>query len=298
MPEKVELISQVLLIAAEAGFTEITPIELSSGGNLIIHLSPYPIVARISTVLSKQDADYAYAILNRELHVARHLHSKGVPVLLPTNLADAGPYDVGGTWMTFWNYASPIALRFPSPSEAVELVRILFVAMKDFHDELPVLGVWERTCQSAIRLSENSDQRIQSLLNIFTRVDKQMRLEQSFLKPCHGDAHSRNLLPSPEGWVWNDFEDVSLMPEYWDMASFVCNLALFGGTQEPTFIYILDNINNDNELRAFGFALTARTLMSTLGNLDFALAGHGDLEFATRQLELAQDFIRQIDLLI
>jgi hypothetical protein len=47
-----------------------------------------------------------------------------------------------------------------------------------------------------------------------------------------------------------------------------------------------------------GFAITARTLMSTLGNLDFALAGHGELEYATKQLELANDFINQIDLII
>lgn len=84
----------------------------------------------------------------------------------------------------------------------------------------------------------------------------------------------------------------------YDLASFVGNLALFGEIQESTFRCILDHINNDTDLKAFGFAITARILMSTIGNLDFALAGHGDLEFATRQLELAEDFIRQIDLII
>lgn len=298
MSEKGKLISQVLLIAEKTGLTEITPIELSNGGNLIIHLAPYPIVARIATVISKEDAEYAYKILDRELLVARHLQSKGIPVLLPTDLIDAGPYDVDGTWMTFWKYVPPTQLQPPSPSEAVELVNGLSIAIKDFFDDLPMLGVWERTCQSAVRLRKHSDQRIQALLNVFLRVDEQMRLEPSLLIPCHGDAHTRNLLPSPEGWVWTDFEDVSLMPAYWDLASFVGNLALFGGTQEPTFRYILGHIDNGTDLKAFGFAISARILMSTLGNLDFALAGHGDLEFATRQLELAEDFMRQIDLII
>lgn len=298
MSEKGKLISQVLLTAEKTGLTEITPIELSNGGNLIIHLAPHPIVARISTIISKEDAEYAYKILDRELRVVRHLQSKGVPVLLPTDLTDAGPYDVGGTSMTFWKYVPPTQLQSPSPSEAVELVNRLSIAMKDFLEELPVLGVWERACQSAVRLRKHSDQRIQALLKLFLKVDEQMRIEPSLLIPCHGDAHARNLLPSPEGWVWMDFEDVSLMPAYWDMASFVGNLVLFGGIQEPTFKYMLGHIDNGTDLKAFGSAITARILMSTLGNLDFALAGHGDLEFAARQLELAEDVMPQIDLII
>jgi hypothetical protein len=296
--DKGKPISEVLLIAEKAGFNEITPIELSNGGNLIIHLDPHPIVARIATVISKEDADYAYKILDRELRVARHLQSKGIPVLLPSDHIDAGPYDIGGTWMTFWKYVPHTQLKPPSPSEAVELVNTLSLGMKDFSDEIPLLGVWERTCQSANRLMKHPDQRIQALLNVFVKVDKQMRLETSLLIPCHGDAHAGNLLPSPEGWIWADFEDLSLMPAYWDLASFVGNLALFSGVQEPTFRYILSQINNGSDLEAFGFAITARILMATLGNLDFALAGNGDLEFASKQLELAEDFIHQIDLII
>jgi hypothetical protein len=296
--EKDKLITQVLLNAEKIGLTEITPIELSNGGNLIIHLDPHPIVARIATVISNEDAEYAYKILDRELRIARHLQSKGIPVLLPTDLIEAGPHDVGGTWMTFWKYVPPLQLNPPSPSEAVELLNRLSLAMKEFTNELPVLGVWERTCQSAVRLRKHSDQRIQALLKVFLRVDEQMRLEPSLLLPCHGDAHARNLLPSAQGWIWSDFEDASLMPAYWDLASFVGNLALFGGIKEPTFRYILDHLSNGIDLKAFGFAITARTLMSTLGNLDFALAGHGELEYATKQLELANDFINQIDLII
>ncbi|CAN7542532.1 phosphotransferase family protein [Paenibacillus sp. LjRoot56] len=298
MSEKGKLVSQVLLIAEKTGLTEITPIELSNGGNLIIYLAPHPIVARIATVSSKEDSENAYKILDRELRVARHLQSKGIPALLPSELIDAGPYDVGGAWMTLWRYVPPTQLQLPSPSEAVELVYRLSIAMKDFSGDLPVLGVWERTCQSANKLRSNPDQRIQALLSVFQRVNKQMRIDPSLLIPCHGDAHARNLLPSPEGWIWSDFEDVSLMPAYWDLASFVSNQALFGGIQEPTFRYILDHFDNGTDLKSFGLAITARTLMSTLGNLDFSFSGQGDLEFATRQLELAEDFVRQVELII
>ncbi|MHA0858471.1 phosphotransferase [Paenibacillus sp. CMAA1364] len=293
-----KLVSQVLIAVKTIGLAEITPIVLSNGGNLIIHLAPHPIVARLANVISQEEADLAYKRLYRELKVARHLQIKNVPVLLPTGLVDAGPYDVDGTWMTLWNYVPPTQLQGPSPNEAVGLVSSLSVAMKDFFDELPVLGVWERTSQSAARLMKSSDQRIQALLKLFHKVDKQMRLETSLLIPCHGDAHARNLVPSSEGWIWTDFEDVSLMPAYWDLASFVGNLALFNGFKEPTFRYILSNKDIVVDPKAFSFAITARILMSTLGNLDYAIEGYGDLKFATQQLELAGDFISQVDQII
>lgn len=293
-----KLVSHVLFVVKTIGLAEITPIVLSNGGNLIIHLAPHPIVARLANVISQEEADLAYKRLNRELQVARHLQIKNVPVLLPTNLVDAGPYDVDGTWMTLWNYVPPIQLQRPTPSEAVRLVSGLSLAMKDFSGELPVLGVWERTSQSAARLMKSSDQRIQALLKIFHKVDKQMRIETSLLIPCHGDAHARNLVSSSEGWIWTDFEDVSLMPAYWDLASFVGNLVLFNGFKEPTFRYMLSNKDFIVDPKTFSFAIKARILMSTLGNLDYAIEGYGDLKFATQQLELAGDFISQIDRII
>lgn len=297
MPNKNELISSLLLMAQEWGLTDITPHVLSEGGNLIIHLAPYPIVARIAIVLSEADGEYAYKIQDRELLVARYLHSKNVPVLLPTSLVDAGPHNVADTWLTLWAYVPPAALQPPSPKEAVDLINKLSKAMKDFEGDVPMLGVWERTCQSAQRLRLNPDERIQALLQKFHKWDEQMREELGLLVPSHGDAHAGNLIPSPEGWLWMDFEDISLMPYYWDLASYVGNLVLFGGTQEPTFTCMLNHSEIVSDKKAFGFAVSARILMSTLGNLDFALAGHGDMEFATKQLELAEPILQQIDLL-
>lgn len=290
-----KLVTQVLLVVKTFGLEEITPVILSNGGNLIIHLAPYPIVARLANVIAQEEANIVYKRLNRELKVAHYLQIKNVPVMLPTELIDAGPHNVNETWMTLWNYVPPIELQRPSPSESVELVNNLSIAMKDFSEELPVLGVWERTRRSAERLMKNSDPRIQSLLEMFHEVDKKMVLETSVFIPSHGDAHAGNLLPSAEGWIWMDFEDVSLMPAYWDLASFVGNLALFNGFQDLTFSYMLNNKKVVADPKAFSFALTARILMSTLGNLDYALEGYGNLEFATQQLELAGDFISQLD---
>jgi thiamine kinase-like enzyme len=38
------------------------------------------------------------------------------------------------------------------------------------------------------------------------------------VRPLHGDAHPGNLLATPSGLVWNDFEDAWLGPVGWDLA--------------------------------------------------------------------------------
>jgi hypothetical protein len=295
LSDRGELVSQVLITAEKLGFTDIDPVILSEGGNLIIHLAPHAITVRVAVVLSEKNAELAHAILERELQVADHLHHHGVPVLLP--IVDAGPHLVGSMWATFWHYAPPASLEPLTPSEAVELVKGLTLAMSDFTAfTIPVLGIWERAYESASRLIEQSDPRIQSLLAIFWEIDNQMRwLEPEALIPAHGDAHARNLLPSPEGWLWIDFEDVSYMPAYWDLASYVGNLVLFGGFQEPTYAYLMSRKEIIANQSSFSFALTARTLAATVSNLDLALAGDGDLAFAFKQLKLAEPFLRRMN---
>ncbi|MDQ0060360.1 phosphotransferase [Paenibacillus harenae] len=294
MLDKSILIAETLKLAAQYGLTPCKPLILSDQANLIIHMSPHPLVARYAVALSVQDEKAAHRTVERELNVARHLHDRDVPVLQPSSAVPAGPHKLGGTWMTLWSYATAASLKPIEPSESVERVCELSLAMRDFEGELPLLGVWERACHSAARLRIQTDPRIAALLEAFQRTDQRMRSEALSLLPCHGDAHANNLFPSSEGWIWMDFEDACLMPEYWDMASYVANLALFGGLDEPTFAYMLRHNNVAANPGAFGFAVKARVLMSTLGNLDYALEGYGDLGFATRQLELAGPFIHEL----
>lgn len=285
-----ENVSLVVSAVAAMGLTSTTPAVLSDSGNLIIYLAPYPVVARVARVLSKEDSALAYQTLERELRVVEHLSARGVPVVPPTTLIDAGPHNAGGLVMTLWDYVKPVQLEALRPHEALSLVNALTMGMMSYPEELPVLGVWERTCQAAVRLKQHSDHRLQRLLETFHDVDEKMRSQQVSLVPSHGDAHVRNLIASSNGWLWTDFEDVCLMPRYWDRVSYVANLALFRGLQEPTLRCF---VNNATDPREFWKALTARTLMSVLGNLDFALAGNGDLDYALRQLDLAGDFLEQ-----
>lgn len=281
---------------ADFGLTDVTPVVLSRGGNIIIHLAPHPIVARVAALTIPDQQDHHICKkLEQELLVASHLHEKGVPVLRPVYLAGEGVHKLDGHWMTFWEYAPPTTLPFPSPWDAVNMVNTLSLAMEQYTGQIPVLGVWNRVHQSVNRLRKHPDERIQHLIYKFNELDQQMHADSMLLVPSHGDAHARNLLPSPRGWIWMDFEDVSWMPRYWDLASFVANLALFKGEQEPTLRFMINCSDVVADRDAFGLALTARILMSTLGNFDYAVSGYGDMDFASEQVKLAGEFINRME---
>jgi thiamine kinase-like enzyme len=176
------------------------------------------------------------------------------------------------------------------------MINKLSEAMADFQDPLPVLGVWETVAKAADSLSafSDKDQRLAALLPEFKLVDKKVRSMET-LYPAHGDAHPRNLIASSTGWRWNDFEDISLMPRFWDLASFIGNTTLFHGLKHPVVDYVLTRHIAAKDKASFLFALKSRVLMSTISNLSMALGGNGDLDFAYSQLERINDLLSLID---
>ena len=164
----------------------------------------------------------------------------------------------------------------------------LVKAMSDFKAPLPPLGVWRNVNQAADYLYSIKDDRISRLLSEYEEVNVMIRNES--LYPAHGDAHRGNLIPSSTGWRWADFEDVSLMPKFWDFASFIGNTALFHGLKHAVVQSVLQTIVSQDQ-PSFQFALKARIIMAPMTNLASALQGHGDLDFAQAQLERANEFL-------
>ncbi len=191
--------------------------------------------------------------------------------------------------MTLWEYLEPVSLPRLSVEEAINMVNDLVKAMSDFQEPLPPLGAWRNVNQAADFLrSMKDDPRISKMLSEFEPVNE--LLQNQTLYPAHGDAHRGNLIPSSTGWRWIDFEDVSLMPKFWDMASFIGNTVLFHGLKHPVVQSVLQSIVGQDR-SSFQFALKARVIMAPMTNLALALNGHGDLDFAQAQLDHANAFL-------
>jgi hypothetical protein len=290
-----ELIFELKQATKKLGFSNIHPVVLNDAGNLIVHLAPYPIVARVIKLSAEDDADFWKNILGRELKVAQHLEQCHIPVVPFCKRISPGPYKVGNTWMTLWEYAS-INDRKLSICEAVRMLDGMGKAMQFYSGELPRLGAWRNTKQAEkhVQEMENKGYEISLLLEVFAMVNDTIN-HTEVLVPSHGDAHPKNLVSTKTGWCWIDFEDVSLMPKFWDIASFIGNKLLIENDIDYLieFIHQQDGINHDIE--SFNLALRARIIMSTLMNLSLTLSDAIDKQFSITQLSHLSHCLNSIE---
>ncbi|MHB9144552.1 MAG: aminoglycoside phosphotransferase family protein [Symbiobacteriia bacterium] len=271
---------------------------LADGGNLIARLLPYPIVARVTTLFGDEDPVYWREVLAREVRVSLHLKQQGVPVVAPTDEANPGPHPVGGTWFSLWEYVPPAQLSGPGPPEALYLLQRLAAGMLTYPDELPVLGAWAPVSESMTQLLKTADEHIRPLADFWRIVDRQLRdLPSDQLTPAHGDAHLGNLIAGPSGWLWIDFEDSSLMPKFWDLASAVARTFLLGeapAMSESLIRGVLGEQPGAQQQEAFRLALAARSILSVSTNLALAQYGHSDLTRARQRLDRGLQLLEEI----
>ena len=76
-------------VADEAGLRVRRPLVLRDATNLLVHLAPAPVVARVATGTSAIRSGDAW--LARELAIAGHLAKVGAPVVAPSAELPAGP---------------------------------------------------------------------------------------------------------------------------------------------------------------------------------------------------------------
>jgi len=218
----------------------------------------------------------------------------GIPVVSYFRDIPPGPYPVGDTWMTLWEYAEPTPIPTLNGQEAIAMSDDLVIAMSKFHEPLLPLGAWRNVAQAADDLSSvQDDGLVSTLLLVYKQVKEKIQSEVPY--PAHGDAHQGNLLATKMGWRWIDFEDVSLMPKFWDMASFIGNTALFHGLEHSMVQAVLRKPEVSEDRLSFQLTLEARMIMSTMTNLALASNGHGDWDFAQAQLERIHDFLWLVD---
>lgn len=131
-----EVIAESQKLLSDWGLPLDDPLILRDAGNLTLWLRPYPIVARVATLFSGDDADFWGAVWQRELRVAAHLTRQNVPIVAPTTAVPAGPHRVAGTWMTLWNYAQAVECP-PLGMDGLAMVSELTRAMGTVPEPLP-----------------------------------------------------------------------------------------------------------------------------------------------------------------
>jgi hypothetical protein len=211
-------------VAREHGVACDEAVRLSGSSNVLVHLKPAPVVARVMTGTAVLHDDLE-RWLAREVAVGAFLTGTDL-VVEPTDILPPGPHERDGLWMTLWKFvehdrrAPP-----PEPRELGRSLRALHAALAGFQDELPPLSAirdWLGGLLDQLRPSPRLTRlQIDSLrreLEALTPVVFESSLPAQAL---HGDVSMGNLLRTGSGLVWNDLEDVCAGPVAWDVAGLV-----------------------------------------------------------------------------
>jgi hypothetical protein len=197
----------------------VDPVVLHTSQHVSIRLFPTGLVAR-----AVPDDAQSLNRLRRELSVAQHLAARGAPSVRLAAGVPPGPHFSDGFAMTFWEFVSHVRANEDNADHttraAVALNR-MHRAIADYPSELPNFWTKIDQCrnllqtQSALPALASRDR--QFLLSIYSSLRIELDHVPMQLVPIVGDAHLGNVFITPDGALWNDFEDVCLGPREWDI---------------------------------------------------------------------------------
>jgi hypothetical protein len=222
----VEIVGRALAAVAEVAAARGLPTDhltvLSARGNLVVHLAPAPVVARVATLTAGTRRDPA-AWLAREVAVARHAAARGGPVVAPA--PDPGPHCAHGLALSLWEYQAIRSGR-AAPEVVGAALAALHAASAGCPVALPTLAPAREQVDDALHAVARDRLVTPAVLTALRARHAAVldALDGAGSAPVvlHGDAHAGNLLHGADGrWRWTDLEETCTGPPEWDLAVMV-----------------------------------------------------------------------------
>lgn len=223
----------------ELGLTVSEGKVLHDAFSVLVHLAPAPVVARVPVALPVDLTLPAQAARQRrELAVVHWLAQQGAPVVRPSPLVPREPLQRGSFSMTFWEHVQVAAAAQPDYVADARYAAQLHAALKHCPEPLPFLAPVTHTVPGCLQLLEQHPELIAAADLERARAEWQVLAPllgsraaflQAFphanVQVIHGDAPVYNLIRTPSGPLFADFEDATLGPVEWDMAGFGADAA-------------------------------------------------------------------------
>jgi hypothetical protein len=237
-------------VSARLGVACTEPTVLADGANVIIHLRPAPVVAKVPASTPAVRPDPA-ARLQRELDVAAFLIGAGIPVMPPASELPATVQHGEGQVMSFWQYLEPSGGGVPDEGTIGSMLRDLHATLCGYPDALPVLaplGDIPAFLGRSETMLCSAD--IAMLGDAYTRLTAELAPASAPGQVLHGDAGAGNLMATGGRWVWHDLEDACAGPVEWDLAATTASprfdrsriLAAYGGTIDPAQLRVCEDL--------------------------------------------------------
>src|SRR5271165_453637 len=199
------------------------PALLADGANVLAHLRPAPVVARIATttaLVRKPPERW----LRRDLDMAGYLAAHGCPVVPPSAELPPGPHRRDGFAISFWQFVEHDRSYVSSAAETADLLRALHTVLRGYSGRLEYLNPFFEIpgwLDDAETLGALSKEDVAMFRHAHEEIAAQIHELNLPEQPLHGDSHQKNLLKTPNGLLWTDFEDSCSGPIGWDFACFV-----------------------------------------------------------------------------
>jgi hypothetical protein len=218
------------------------PEVVADGSNVLVHLKPAPVVARVATTtgLVRKPTEWWLAL---DLDIAGYLAGQNFPVVRPSAELPPGPHLHDGLALTFWEFVEHDRNYVAGVEETGAFLHELHTALRGYQGELRNLSPFTEVPQWLDEMEQWNalDPADMVMLRrghavISADIDA-LRLPA---QPLHGDAHRKNTLKTSKGLIWTDFEDACSGPIAWDLACFIRTsgenpdtaLASYGGELE------------------------------------------------------------------
>jgi hypothetical protein len=235
---------------------------LRDRGNLLVHLAPAPVAARVATLTGTRRPGDRW--LRREVAVAGFLARAGAPVVAPSAELDPGPHTHDGISLSFWDYAREVKGPLDA-AEAGRRLRVCHEMLADYDGDLEPLGTlaeaerWLEEMAAEGRIGADSAVRLRGDA---TEVRRRIEALGLPVQAVHGDAHLDNAINTAAGPLWNDWEDACLAPLALDLGCMEAAASVWG--DDPTPVATALAAYGEIDPEALAVFVAARRFQGTL----------------------------------
>ncbi len=198
-------------VAETLGLDGSDAVVLREVNGAVVHLPRSGVVARVA-------ASSELAVVRREVEVCAYLAAHGAPVAVP--YGDPGPHLAGDHVVSLWRFVDHDPARPLDGEASGRALREVHEVLADYpHDGLPHFARLDEVREIVRELEVDGDEadRLAEMVALAEQATARFDVP---LQPVHGDAWLGNVLRTPAGPRWSDFEKACLGPRELDLA---CN---------------------------------------------------------------------------
>jgi hypothetical protein len=245
---------------------------LHDANNVVVHLAPSPVVAKICRA---SVGDHGWRKLATELEIARHLVRAGAPVVGPSQELPPGPHVQGDFAMTFWRHQDHDPDAVATSRGAGRALAEVHEALDSYPETFPSFLDRQVKRAEKILFSESAPSPLPTserafLCSQYLSITSELHDRKLRCRTLHGDPHRGNLLVSKAGYLLIDFESVCSGPLEWDLSA-------LPGLGADAFSVDKDLLSPLRRLRSLCVAVWCWTRSRTSTALDRAARNHMEL---------------------